>query len=191
MYQFSKKDLADGKKLLNEVASVLFSEGTYQIEVIASKKPKKIVWPFLQLNDAGEVIDAFCTCAAAEKKGSCVHLAASYLKIMNDEPLHVRFRESLWNQVGLICAERHGYEPTCLKRGNEGYEVYSQTGKRLFLIRVKKGKTQKQLDEILFKRPVETEETSLKFSNLPQEELALWREGRPSEHLRYELSSWS
>ena len=191
MHQFSKKDLDDGKKLLQDVGNILFSEGTYQVEVVTSKKPKETVWPFLQLNDAGEVIDAFCTCPSAEKRGSCAHLAASYLKIMNDEPLHVRFRESLWNQIGLICAERHGYESTCLKQGNGGYEAYSQTGSRLFWIRAKKGNSQKRLNEILFERPVETEETSLKFSNLPQEELVLWREGRPSTQLRYELSFWS
>src|SRR5262249_18356292 len=40
-------------------------------------------------------------------------------------------------------------------------------------------------------RVEQTEETSLKFSNLSQEELILWREGRPSLQLRYELSYWS
>ncbi|NGX46739.1 MAG: hypothetical protein K1000chlam3_00102 [Chlamydiae bacterium] len=192
MHIFSKKDLAEGKKLLAEkrILGVLFSEGTYQMEVIASKKPKKMVWPFIQISDAGEVMDAFCTCAAAEKKGSCPHLAAAYLRIMNDEPLHVRFRESLWNQIGVISAERHSYESSSLKKVREGFEGFSKSGKRNIFIKVK-GKAKQKLEEILYKRPVETEETSLKFSNLSQDELMLWREGRPSKELSYELSFWS
>lgn len=163
--------------------TILFSEGTYQVQV-------KSFWPFLQLNDAGELIDSFCTCEEAEKKGSCPHLAAAYLKIMRGGvPLHVRFRESFWNQIGMICAERHGYEASCLKRANGGFEAFSQTGKRLFWMRAKK--KSKELEDLLYHRPLETEETSLKFSKLDPEELTLWREGRPSSHLSYELSFWS
>jgi len=193
MHIFSKKDLEAGKKLLEDhrVLSIVFSGGTYQVEVLASKKPRSIVWPFLQLTDTGEIIDAFCSCETATQNGSCEHLAASYLKVDGEEPLHVRFRESLWNQIGVISAERHGYEPTCLKRTGESLEAFSQAGKRLFLIRAKKGKTLEKLEEILYDRPVETEETSIKFSNLSQEELALWQEGRPSPQLSYELSFWS
>ncbi len=192
-YVFSKKDLIDGKRLLDQkqIVGVLFSEGTYQVEVIASENLKETIWPFLQLNDSGEVIDAFCTCELAEKKGSCEHLAASYLKIMKEEPLHVRFRESLWNQIGWICAERHGYDPQSLKRSGDCFETFSPAGKRLFWMSAKKGKEKKKLEELLFNRPIETEETSLKFSNLDQEEVMLWREGRPSPHLGYELSFWS
>jgi superfamily II DNA or RNA helicase len=47
------------------------------------------------------------------------------------------------------------------------------------------------LEEIVSNRTVETEETSIKFSNLSPEELTEWREGRAGELLRYELSFWS
>jgi len=193
MRNFSRKDTADAKKLLEEkgVLSVLFSEGTYQIEVLESKKPKKTLWPFLQVSDTGEVIDAFCTCEAAERKGSCVHLVAAYLSIMNGEPLHVRFRESLWHEIGLICLERHGDKPEALKKVKGRLEGYSPEGKRVFSLSATKPKAEKKVKELLFDRPVETEETSLKFSNLPSEELALWRDGRPSEKFRFELSFWS
>jgi len=193
MVTFSKTDLVEAKQLLKEemVGSLLFSEGTYQVEVLTSKKPKKALWPFLQLTDSGEIFDAFCTCDAAEKKGSCAHLGAAYLKIMNEEPLHVRFRESFWNQIGLICADRLGYDPKELVAEKGEYVAKAQTGKQLFTLRTLDKKGEKQLKEILFERPVETEETSLKFSNLPPEELVLWREGNPSKKLRYELSFWS
>ncbi|MDN3505993.1 MAG: DEAD/DEAH box helicase [Simkaniaceae bacterium] len=192
MHVFSKKDLSDGKKLLDEkrVLGLLFSEGTYQIEVIAELNPKEVVWPFMQISDVGEVMDAFCTCPAAEQKGSCLHLAASFLKIMKEEPLHVRFKESLWNQIGWLCFDRLGDQPKNLKVSKGAYEGFSKAGKREILIKAKP-KAKKKLEEILYNRPVETEETSLKFSNLSQEELILWREGRPSDHLRYELSFWA
>jgi len=193
MKNFSSRDLAEAKKLLTEkkILQVLFSEGTYQIEVMVLKKPKKTLWPFLQITDSGEVIDAFCTCAAAEKKGTCPHLAAAYLKIMEEEPLHVRFRESLWNQVGFICFQRHGSDPKCIQISKEKYETFSESKQLLFSLQPLKEKVKKQLEDLFFYRPVETEETSLKFSNLSLEELTLWREGRPSEHFCYELSFWS
>jgi superfamily II DNA or RNA helicase len=184
------QDLKAGRALLEEgkVGTVLFSEGTYQVEVADAKES---FWPFLQLDDAGEVLDRFCTCKRAEKQGSCPHLAAAYLQICKGEPLHVRFRASLWNQLCLMASHRHGYDTSVLKGDKEGKKAISVTGKRLFFVQPRgKAGTQK-LKEILVGRAVETEETSLKFSNLPADELTLWREGRPSQALRYELSFWS
>lgn len=193
MHTFSKKDLELGQKLLNEkrVLSVVFSSGTYQVEVLAAKKPKLIVWPFLQLSDAGEVMDAFCSCESATQHGSCPHIAASYLKMVKEEPLHVRFQKSLWNQIALICTERHGYESKCLKRNGDRFEVRTQDDRPQFSIRAKDKKALEHLETILYDRPVETEENSIKFSNLSQEELTLWRQGRPSPKLKYELCFWS
>jgi len=57
----------------------------------------------------------------------------------------------------------------------------------LFWIESKDEASKKTLKEYLEDRKDETEETSLKFSNLPKKELSLWREGRPSPQLRYEL----
>lgn len=184
----SKKDLSAGEALLKtgRVGELLFSEGTYQVEV------EKKFWPFVQLDDEGTIRDCFCSCPAAEKTKSCPHLAAAYLKIFNDHtiPLHVRFRGSLWNFLCQMASRRHGYDPKILK-GKQVYEAKSVTGKPLFSIKGTNPRGKKKLDSILFHRAEETEETSLKFSNLPQEEIALWREGRPSPQLQYELSFWS
>lgn len=191
---FSEKDLAEGETLRKEgkVGQVLFSEGTYQIEV-ADVKKKGRYWPFLQLDDEGKLLDYFCNCAEAEKAKSCPHLVAAYDRVFNGfaEPLHVRFRVSLWNHLCQLASRRHGYEVSVLKGKNQTYEAKSVTGKKLFSVKGISPKGKKRLHEILFNRVVETEETSLKFSNLPAEELALWREGRPSHHLQYELSFWS
>lgn len=175
-----------------KVGQVLFSEGTYQVEASDLKK-KKSYWPFLQLDDEGRVLDCFCSCPEAEAKKSCAHLAGAYHKIFNgfQTPLHVRFRDSLWNHLCLLACRRHGYDASLLKKKGQGYEASSVTGKHLFSIKGRTPAGKKRLEEILFNRAVETEETSLKFSNLPPEELALWREGTPSEALQYELSFWS
>ncbi len=171
---------------------MLFSEGTYQVE--ASDLTKKgHYWPFLQLDEEGHILDCFCSCPEAEKTKSCVHLAAAYNKIFNGypAPLHVRFRDSLWNHLCLLASRRHGYDSKALKGKNQVFEAKSATGKFLFSVKGLTPKGKKFLQEILFNRAVETEETSLKFSNLPPEEIALWKEGKPSEQLQYELSFWS
>ena len=192
-FSFPKSDLQSAETLLSQgkVGSILFSEGTYQVEV---KGGKKNLWPFLQLDDEGGIIDHFCTCKAAEDKQSCPHQAAAWLKILGGklQPLHVRFRSSLWNELCLMASRRHGYDPDTLKGDlKTGFKAFSPTGKELFSCKPLTEKGRKKLKEILKGRPQETEETSLKFSNLPPDELALWKEGRPSDHLQYELSFWS
>ncbi len=192
-FSFPKSDLQSAETLLSQgkVGSILFSEGTYQVEV---KGGKKILWPFLQLDDEGGIIDHFCTCAAAEDKQSCPHQAAAWLKILSGklQPLHVRFRASLWNELCLMASRRHGYDTDALKGDlKTGFKALSPTGKELFSCKPLTEKGRKKLKEILKSRPKETEETSLKFSNLAPDELALWKEGRPSDHLQYELSFWS
>jgi superfamily II DNA or RNA helicase len=191
---FSKKDLSEGEALLKagKVGQVLFSEGTYQVEASDLKK-KGHYWPFLQLDEEGCILDCFCSCPEAEKRRSCVHLAAAYKKIFNGfpAPLHARFRDSLWNHLCLLASRRHGYDATTLKAKNQLYQAKSLTGKLLFSVKGLNPKGKKRLQEILFKRALETEETSLKFSNLSPEEIALWKEGKPSHQLQYELSFWS
>lgn len=193
---FSEICLEKGRVLINDgnVKDVIFSEGTYQVEVL-DPDTKESFWPFLQLDDTGEVTDHFCVCREGEKTGACPHLAAALLKIYHEylTPLHVRFRSSLWNLLMQIASKRHGYETKCLNKLKEepGYYAQSLTKKRLFTIKVLNKKAQKQLDEIINHRILETEETSLKFSNLSAEEISLWKEGKPSHHLQYELSFWS
>lgn len=191
---FKEKDLQQAKQFIADklVKNIFFSEGTYQVEVV---EPKETFWPFLQLTDRGEIRDYFCTCEQAEKKGSCPHLAAAFLSIYNEhlQPLHVRFRDSLWNILFQIAANRHGYEVGVLKKQKDSNLYYAQslTRKKLFAIEAFTKRGEKRLSEILKHRPIETEETSLKFSNLSEEELSLWREGRPTSNLQYELSFWS
>jgi hypothetical protein len=184
------EDLEEGKRLLSakKIKGLVFSEGTYQAEIAIGKEEP--LWPFLQVSDEGKIKDGFCSCS--DHSTSCSHLAAAYMQIMgsNDIPLHVRFRDSFWNHLCQMAARRHGYESDCLQ-GKGDYQALSSTGNLLFKISAKTPSAKKKLKEIVELRPEETEETSLKFFNLPQEELALWKEGNPSHHLQYELSFWS
>ncbi len=191
---FTQAELKQAVDFLDEkrIRTFLFSDGTYQIEMY-DPKTKTSFWPFFHINDSGKILDCFCTCKAAEKKKSCAHLAAAYQLIFRGhaEPLHVRFRGSLWNQLSLIGSQRHGYESSSLKTEKNGFEAHSVTGKRLFYISPLNEKSRKRLEKLFFERPIETEETSLKFSNLPHSELTLWKQGRPTPKLKYELSFWA
>lgn len=189
--EFVQDNFRAAKTLLKAgaVKEPVFSRGTYQIEI--QDKTKKRFFPFLQMKDDGEVTDSFCSC---DQGGECVHLAAAYLRIFNgfDEPLHVRFRKSLWNRLFQMASKRHGYETSCLRQEKAGsYLCESKTKKRLFWIEAKSATAKKKLEAICAERVQETEETSLKFSNWPAEEIARYRAGKGSHALRFELSFWS
>lgn len=174
------------------VREPLFSRGTYQFEV--HEKGQKKVYPFIQIKDDGEVTDSFCSCKVSESGHGCPHLAASYLAIYNgaDEPLHVRFKKSLWNRLFQMASKKHGYETDCLEKAEDGTYFAQLKNKQIsFSVHPITSKGKKRLEKIVKNREVETEETSIKFSNLPTEELEAFRNGSPSHTLQYELSFWS
>ena len=177
--------------LQESVFDLTFSRGTYNCEV---REKKKSYFPFLQLSDSGNVRDCFCSCAVSEAGKGCPHLAAAYLKIFNhkSEPLHVRFSHSFWNCLFEEIAKRQGYSPQLIIKSKEGvYSCLSKTKKELFSIQSRNAKTQQKLVAIFENRVVETEETSIKFSNRSLEEIAEYRAGRGSHELCYDLSPWS
>jgi len=188
---FAAAYLSKAKSLVKGggVREPVFSRGTYQIEV--QEKGKKREFPFLQMQDDGTVTDHFCSCQGSEE--GCVHLAAAYLRIFNGQtaPLHVRFKRSLWNRLFQMAAKRHGYEPDCLKMVKGKYVCGSKTKKELFSIQALTAGAKKRLEGIVKGRVAETEETSIKFSNLSAEEIAQYKSGQAGASLRYELSFWA
>src|SRR3569832_424039 len=91
-----------------------------------------------------------------------------------------------------MAARRHGEDNSALKGSPDtGYQAFSSTGKKLFSIKGRTPSGKKMIKEVVVLKKQETEETSLKFSNLSPEELTLWKEGRPSPQLSFELSFWS
>ena len=172
------------------VCETSFSRGTYQVEVVEKNVS---YFPFFQLSSEGDLSDAFCTCETSEKGEGCPHLAAALLYVFKGgEPLHVRFRKSLWYVLTELAARRLGYETSCLqKKGRGSYSCSSETKKKLFVLTGATEAAKTRIEHLVARRIVETEETSLKFSNLSPEELANWRAGKPSPELLYELSFWS
>lgn len=174
------------------VKEPVFSRGTYHIEV--QEKGKKKAFAFFQMKDDGSLSDFFCTCKASEEGKGCIHLAAAYLRIFNEtqEPLHVRFKKSLWNRLFQMEAKRQGVDPGCLVKQPDGsFLCMSATKKILFSIHPLTAEAKKRLSATVAERIEETEETSIKFSNLSAEEIEQYRKGQASYLLRYELSFWA
>ena len=187
-----KPFLKDAESLIkdNEVKQIEFSASTYQVHVL-DKNYKDGVWAFIQLTDRLRVKDSFCSCEDGDA-GACVHLAAAILAIYNGhkKPLHKRFEKSLCNKLFFSLSEQiSDTDLKNLKLSKKGqYFLHSPANELLFSIKVRHKNAISHLNDIIFNRFQETEETSLKFSNLPQDEIDLWKEGRPSNTLRYELS---
>lgn len=175
------------------VQEIHFAGPTYQMRVINTATGED-VWTFLQLDNHGLLADSFCGCEASADGEGCLHLAVSFLTIYAGHltPLHERFESSIWNVLCRLYAQKIGYESDSLvPEGEQAYRYYTPSGKQVFEVIAKSDKVHKQLIELLEIRPRQTEETSMKFSNLSEKELTLWRQGKPSHTLLYTLSFWS
>ncbi|MCF7806610.1 MAG: DEAD/DEAH box helicase [Simkaniaceae bacterium] len=191
-----KADLEKGRLLLARgIPSLLFSERTYQVEVFAEEKGEATYWIFLGLDGGYRPIDYFCTCDRFEAAKSCPHVAAAYLAVYEGGtlPIHMRYKSSLWFMLFFIAARRHGFSPKLVKLPqNKGFQIKSSNqNKILFKIKANTEIGESKLKEFVFNREKETEENSIKFSNLSTEEIQHYKEGRPSLELQFELSFWS
>lgn len=177
----------------DRIKDIEFSGGTYQVQMIDAVTQKE-VWAFLQLDKRGQIRDSFCSCEEGEDIHYCVHQAVAFLRIYNGHisPLHQRFERSLWNTLCKLYAQYLGYRPNLLKRVGKG--KYRSTSDQENVKLSIKGNTEEgktRIEEIICNRQKETEETSLKFSNLSLEEITQWKEGRPTAQLQYGLSFWN
>ena len=175
------------------VREIEFSGTTYQVRVHDNKTAQD-AWVFMQLQNNGDLKDGFCSCNHLSEEESCLHIAIAYLSLFHHttEPLHTRFSRSLWNQLCRLYQARLGDQTEFLKQETKDtYICQSGSGKKIFELIAISAEACRFLDKIIFKRKAETEETSLKFSNLSHDDLSLWREGNPSPQLRYDLSFWS
>jgi len=190
-----KKFQKDAKECLAAglARDIEFSGGTYQVLVIDPHTGKE-EWAFLQLDAQGRLKDSFCSCSQSENGSPCVHQAVAFLHVYDKypAPLHQRFEHSLWSVLCRCCCDLMDNNADQFKATKEGrYICRGPKGKEIFSIQGNTPETLSHLEKLLFHRREETEETSLKFSNLSEEELALWHRGRPTPQLAYELSFWS
>lgn len=176
-----------------QVQDVEYSGGTYQIKVVDEENPHG-AWVFLQFGAQEKLQDVICSCDLFTDEHTCPHTTAAYLYLFQDKkhPLHIRLANSFWHHLFLALADLWGDEPSALvaKEGFYATQGDQNTQGHTRII-PKTTEIDLFLAQLIYKREEETEETSIKFSNLPQEEIDRWKEGRPSFGLLYELSFWS
>ncbi len=177
---------AAGQNLVarNAIKGLVFSGPTYQVEVDDPERTLPL-WVFLQFDEEETIKDLFCSCEESSEKGACAHMAASCFWVYHNttRPLHVLFRESFFHHLFLRLQEELTTQAPKVTQNS----VATSEGKILFQISGK-GENYRSFLKLLEPKPEETEETSIKFSSLTDEELERFRTGRPSLGLRYELS---
>lgn len=163
------------------VRDVQFSGPTYQIEIF-DPTAKKSYYPFLQLDQNSLLKDSFCDCGEEE----CLHVATSYHMIFDGYtfPWHIRFARSFYKQLGLMYADTS----TLLFTKETSGQYSFKKGEKSLLLTTENTKTRQIIENILFSQSKATPESSIKFSNLSQEQVRRWREGRADAWLRFELS---
>lgn len=184
---------AEQALLAGAIRDIEFSGSTYQV-LVEDPSTHQESWVFLQLEREGRIKDSFCSADHLDDSSSCIHLAIAYLSLFKgySDPLHLRFNRSLWNHLCRLFEERLGGNPKKEEKDPFGtFTALSKAGKVIFEIKPLSQDASQFLDKIIHRRLDETEETSLKFSNLSHEELFQWREGKPNPQLRYDLSFWS
>ena len=190
---FSAELLEQGR-LFNEekgIQEIQFAEGIYQVTCRAKNSGKKH-FPVLYLDDKGVLIDALCDCSSWRKEKSCIHLAAAWIRIFghSSAPMHVRFKNSFWYKLCLLCAKRWDYSSKGIKKVEAmKWRIMGPEQKVLFELEVFSEKERKHIAQILqlSSRP---REERLKLSTLSPEEKALIYQGKAEEDLRYRLSFW-
>ena len=180
----------EAESALNQglVIPLAFSNATYQFKVLDPEDPEPC-WTFLQFSEDEGNEDAFCTCEAL---GPCWHLAASILRIYNHTPvpLHVRYAKSPWHELGIRYWSEMEGAPHEMEEKEGSFVFFNREDSTILTVTSLDKSVREELDELVASS-VGTEETSIKFSNLSEEELNLWRQGRPPSLLQYELSPLS
>lgn len=179
---FLKPYISKARLLKGSLQEIEFSGPTYQVKVLDPESSEEL-WVFLQLNAQGGLREGFCSCQESDQ-GGCWHLALAYLGLFDRKhlPLHFRFSLSFWSVLGDLLWERYGTAKLSQAKGwkRKGIEVSVQTKEGMEV-----------LEEIFSPQKSETEENSIKFSNLSPGEIEAWESGEPSAELAFELSCWA
>ncbi|MFN4174086.1 MAG: hypothetical protein ACK4HV_03155, partial [Parachlamydiaceae bacterium] len=169
------KSLNDGA-----IKAFEFSGRTYQVNVY-DEDLKEAYWAFLHLDEKGGIADSFCLCSEENERVGCPHIAASFIKIYNGhlDPLHQRYEKSFYRELFLCIDERIGSNAGVLKKNKHlSFKARTKNGEQF-------------LKELIQKSIPPTEENSLKFSDLTEDELAQIKHGHLTPKIHYEFSFWS
>jgi SNF2 family DNA or RNA helicase len=179
----------EDKKSQFNCSDFLFSKETYQLSIWDGLLDKDFT-VFIQFENEETLSDVFCSC---EQEGEvCDHIIFSLNKVFNSrsEPLHVRFENSFYNRLFELLAFSYGVFPH-VSRKESIFFMEDRDHYNFLRLHSKSDNEIDALNELLIDREQENENNSLKFSKLSAEEFALYREGRPSKEMAYELSIWS
>lgn len=160
---------------------VIFSGPTYQILCAPDS------WVFVQFDQHSRVKDIFCQCEECSEKNACIHMALALVIIFKKThtlPLHKRFEKSpFFSSFPLLSKKIF----PCEIHNNSSLEIGSKKAKVTITGPLLWRKN-------IFKNIVcqeATEETSIKFSDLSEEEIENWRKGLFSDRLKFELSPFA
>ena len=159
---------------------VIFSKGTYQVRFI-DPLDRVEYWPFFHLDDSGKILESFCSC----DQTNCLHIPLAYQFLTKrGKPLHVLFEQSLYHKMGYDFFLYSQIHPHAFL----GYKENSFCFANLFTMELFSKQVRQCIYNLFDNRPQQTEETSLKFTHLSEKELELFKQGKPSKNLQFELS---
>lgn len=162
------------------LGDILFSGPVYQIEVI-DPELESPAWVFLKVGEKGKVDDLFCSCEAVDRGCIHTHFALESVQDPLHRFLHERFENSFCKAFCWMMYEKQA--KTKLKKTQNGITFKD------FQLYWKDPEVKKAIIEIL-EKPEASEENSLVLSNLTENEITEYREGRGSETLKFDLSFW-
>lgn len=179
-----------------KMADLEFSRHTFVMKVLEEEEE---FWPFLEFTEQGDLKEAFCTCEESEEEeegAKCAHIsfAIEQLTLAPRKRLSSLFLNHFWHRLFYQIAQDDRFEASYEQEPGEGLgeepaplltTIEAPWG--VLSLRLFEAKLQAQVREIMDEK-LTYEPSSLRFSTLSAQELALWRQGRPGPTVRYELS---
>lgn len=136
---------------------------------------------FVQFNEQG-IQDLFCQCEVSQESGNCVHIAETIRAIFatSSEPLHKKFFRSPYYRFlkALPLSKKE------IQLSSSKSELRLSVGSQYIVL-------EGTLDPCLamLESEEDTEETSIKFAHLNEDDLNAWYSGKASPTLAFELST--
>lgn len=171
------------------ISDLVFSRETYQL-LLKDEREDRDFSCFIQFQNEEILSDAFCSCSQEIEVCDHVRFAVNSLYSHKFEPIHLRFENSFWNALFKYFAQQQGFFPDVMEN-QSGFSICDKHATPFLHLYVDSLEVKQLLEIILINRVKENESNSLKFSKLPFQELELFRQGRPSFSLSYELSLWA
>lgn len=160
-----------------------FSRSTYSVKVLDGER---LFWPLLEFDEGGRLKDALCECETLPCDHIQVAINASTRGYLRLHQLHDRH---IWHKLFYHFCQSWSWDEHSFELTEDGL-IIGCDGQKMRL-EAAHPKIALILHQTVQERPVENERNSIKFSNLPSNEIRAWSQGSPGKWLSYELSIWS